>query len=386
MRKIDFLCFGDNDWWYHNHGHMDIQLMRRFAETGTVLYINSVIIRKFHVNEGRMFLRRVKRKLRSVMKGLRPTDVEGMFAYSPFTMPVHHIAGARELNLLVLRLQVQRKTRKLGMKKPVVWVACPGAAEAAIRLPHTKLVYQRTDRYEDFPGVDSEQIKRYDQLLKQHADLVVYVNRRLMALEQSECSNAIFLDHGVDYELFANARNEPYIPEEMKKIPHPILGFYGSIDDHTLDIALVEEVAGLLSDISIVLIGDSSIDLSSLASYQNVYLLGQKPYEQIPHYAKCFDVCFMPWRQNQWIEACNPIKLKEYLAMGKPVVSTPFSELEHYKGMVRIASDSRSFAEAVRKACVEDEPRLSSLRRKRVSNCTWDAKAIEVMHALYATN
>ena len=132
MRKIDFLCFGDSDLWYHNHGHMDIQLMRRFAETGTVLYVNSIIIRKFHINEGRMFLRRVKRKLRSVMKGLKPTDIEGMFVYSPFTMPVHHVPGARELNLLALRLQVRRKTRKLGMIKPVVWVARPGAAEAAI--------------------------------------------------------------------------------------------------------------------------------------------------------------------------------------------------------------------------------------------------------------
>jgi len=386
MRKIDFLCFGDSDLWYHNHGHMDIQLMRRFAETGTVLYINSIIIRKFHVNEGRMFLRRVKRKLRSVMKGLRSTDIEGMFAYSPFTMPVHHIPGARELNLLALRLQVQRKTRKLGMKKPVVWVACPGAAEAAIRLPHTKLVYQRTDRYEDFPAVDSEQIKRYDKLLKERADLVIYANRELFRQEQFQCRRAIYLDHGIDYEAFANAHKDPYVPEEIRQIPHPILGFYGGIDAHTSNIELIYEIADLLSDISIVLIGSSSIDLSELATRKNVYLLDQKPYEQIPHYGKCFDVCFMPWRQNRWIEACNPIKLKEYLALGKPVVSTPFSELNKYSDLVKIASNAPCFAYAVREALEEDDSKEALKRKRRVARNTWDSKAWEVLHTLYEMN
>ncbi|MBA7670515.1 putative teichuronic acid biosynthesis glycosyltransferase TuaH [subsurface metagenome] len=249
-------------------------------------------------------------------------------------------------------------------------------------MPRTKLVYQRSDRYEEFPGIDSEQIKRYDELLKKHADLVIYVNRKLMAKERADCKKVIFLDHGVDYETFANAHKEPHVPEEMRRIPHPILGFYGNIDDHTSDILLVEKLADLLSDISIVLIGSSSINLSSLASRKNVYLLGQKPYEQIPHYGKCFDVCFMPWQQNEWIEACNPIKLKEYLALGKPIVSTPFEELENYKDIVNVASDATSFAEAVRKACDENNPELVSARRKRVSSSTWDAKAREVLDAL----
>jgi glycosyltransferase involved in cell wall biosynthesis len=169
----------------------------------------------------------------------------------------------------------------------------------------------------------------------------------------------------------------------MKRIPHPILGFYGNIDNHTSNIALIEQVAELLPDISIVIIGNSSIDLSALASHKNVYLLKQKPYEQIAHYAKCFDVCFMPWRQNKWIEACNPIKLKEYLALGKPVVSTPFSELESYKDVVNVASDATSFAGAVREACDESDHRLVSARRRRVRDSTWDTKAAEVLSALY---
>lgn len=386
LKNLEVLCFGDNDWWYHNHGHMDIQLMKQYAKRGKVLYVNSIVLRKFNVQEGTMFLKRVKRKLCSIARGMKPSGIENMIVYSPFTMPVHHINLARQLNEMSLRFQIKHFMRRLKMEKPIIWVACPGAAQTAMKLPRAKLVYQRSDRYEDFPGIDSQQVGRYDLSLKKHADLVIYVNSTLMTKEKANCRKAIFLDHGVDYEIFAHAHKEPHVPEEMKRIPHPILGFYGNIDDHTSDISLVEKVADLLSDISIVLIGNSSIDLSALVSRKNVYLLSQKPYEQIAYYAKCFDVCFMPWRHNKWIEACNPIKLKEYLALGKPIVSTPFSELSRYGDLVKVASHAQGFARAVREALEENNSKRVAARRRSVVGCTWDSKASEVLHTLYETN
>jgi len=184
-RKLSFICFGDSDWWYHNRGHIDMQLMRRYARLGKVLYVNSIVVRKFNIQEGAMFLRRVKRKLRSITLGMKPSGIENMTIYSPFSMPVHHISVARQLNALALRLQVHYCMRRLNMEKPIMWVACPGAAEIAVKLPHTKLVYQRSDCYEQLPGVDANQIKRYDRILKEHADLVIYVNRELMAREKA---------------------------------------------------------------------------------------------------------------------------------------------------------------------------------------------------------
>ncbi len=377
------VCFGDSDWWYHNRGHMDIQMMKRFAGMGEVLYINSIVVRKFNVQEGAMFFRRVKRKLKSIIKGLQPSGIENMMVYSPFTMPVHHIRIAKQLNQFILRLQIRRCIKKLGFKNSIVWVACPGAAEVAVKLPYDKLVYQRSDRYEEFPGVDSEQMIRYDHLLKKHSDLVVYVNRELMEQEKADCRKAVFLDHGVDYEIFANARKNPDIPEEMKDIPHPILGFYGSFDEHTTDIPLVEKIADILSDISIVLIGHSNVDLTSLISRKNVYMLEQQPYERIAQYAKCFDVCFMPWRQNEWIKACNPIKLKEYLALGKPVVSTPFPELNGYCDVVYVAKTPDEFADSVMRALKENCSERISAGKQKVQNSSWDSKAQSVLDQLY---
>lgn len=97
----------------------------------------------------------------------------------------------------------------------------------------------------------------------------------------------------------------------------PVVGFFGGLDDHTSDIALVTEAARRATDMTFVFVGSVSADVSGLRALPNVQLLGQRPYEQIPHYGKCFDVAIMPWRQNRWIQACNPIKLKEYLAVGE---------------------------------------------------------------------
>ena len=104
-------------------------------------------------------------------------------------------------------------------------------------------------------------------------------------------------------------------------------------------------------------------------------MLGQRPYEQIPHYGKCFDVAIMPWNQNRWIQACNPIKLKEYLALGKPIVSTPFNELNNYLDVIYVAKTPEEFADCVRKALESDNVQQIAARKKKVEKASWDSKA-----------
>jgi glycosyltransferase involved in cell wall biosynthesis len=124
-----------------------------------------------------------------------------------------------------------------------------------------------------------------------------------------------------------------------------------------------------------VLVGKPSIDCSRLLTKSNVRMLGYKPYTQIPHYGKCFDVAVMPWRQNDWIEACNPIKLKEYLALGKPIVSTPFKELERYDGLVYPASKPEEFVRCIHQALRENDAQRIEARRNKVKTATWRHKA-----------
>jgi glycosyltransferase involved in cell wall biosynthesis len=380
-KHFGVLCFGGEDWWYHNRAHVDMQLMRRFAWRGRVLYVNSIVMRKPNVGEGRMFLRRVARKLGSLRRGLVEAE-PGFYVYSPVTLPVHHVPGARKLNQVALRGQIARALRKLDMREPLVWVACPAACEAALRLRGSALVYQRTDRYEEYPGVDRDAIRGFDRRLKAEADVTFYVSRQMMQEEEHQCRRAVFLDHGVDYDLFDAAAGEPWMPEELKGMLHPIVGYFGDIDAHTVDLDLVERTAERLPRMTFVFVGTSTVGTNALSARANVRLIPRQPYEAIPHYGKCFDVAIMPWQQNEWIDSCNPIKLKEYLALGKPVVSTPFSELEHYEGVVYQARGVADFAAAIERALAEDSPERAAARKERVRACTWDSRAELALRAV----
>jgi glycosyltransferase involved in cell wall biosynthesis len=269
------------------------------------------------------------------------------------------------------------------MDNPIVWVACPVACETALKMKKAKLVYQRTDRFEEYPNVDTKAIKSYDLKLKANSDLTIFVSSVLYNEESSQCKKAIYLDHGVDFDRFASVGNGEDVPDAIRSIKRPIVGFFGGIDDHTSDINFVEEVIDMLPEMSFVFIGKASSDCSKLLAKNNVRMLGQKPYKQIPHYGKCFDVAIMPWRQNRWIQACNPIKLKEYLALGKPVVSTPFPELQKYLEVIYQARNPEEFAKCIKHALAEDNPDRVAARRKKVQISTWDSKVQLVCKELF---
>ena len=386
-KNMSFLCFGGGDWWYHNRGHIDMQLMRRFARMGPALYVNAIVMQKPNLKKniggGKSFTHKLIRKTKSILRGLRESG-QGFWVYSPISLPVHHIAWLKRVNDTVVRHQVFNVMHRLKIHNPVIWVASPAACNIAVKMKNRKLIYQRADRLEEYPNVDAEVIRRYDLELKANADLTVFANEQLYQEENSQCKKAIYLDHGVDFDAFANAEKNSEIPSDIRNIDRPIVGFFGGIDNHTSDIDLVKKVIDLLPEMNFVFVGNSSIDSGELLSKKNVIMLGQKPYEQIPDYGKCFDIAIMPWQQNSWIQVCNPIKLKEYLALGKPIVSTPFTELQKYRDVVYQASTPEEFAGCIEKALIEDNPARIAARKKKVETSTWDSKADLVLSELYA--
>jgi len=385
-KDISFLCFGGEDWWYHNRGHIDMQLMRCFTQTGTTLYVNSISTQRPNLGEGKKFIEKLIRKTKSILTGLKQGKA-GFWVYSPFLLPIHHIGWIRPLNEALLRFQLWFVTRKLNIRNPVVWVACPTACNVAVNMKKSQLVYQRTDCYEAYPNVDVKTITMYDLKLKAEADLTVFVNISLYRQERSKCKKAIFLDHGVDFDVFASAEKHQEKPLDAASVPKPIVGYFGALDEHKLDVGFIEKIIDLLPEISFVFVGKASPKISCLAERKNVWLPGQKAYEQIPHYGKCFDVAIIPWRQNRWTEAANPIKVKEYLALGKPIVSTRvFSEIQSYHDEIYQADTPEEFAKCIEKALAENSPERIAARRKKVEMSTWDSKARIVLEELFDSN
>lgn len=366
---------GGVDWWYHNRGHYDLQMMREFSRDMPVLYVNSIGMRVPSAREGRMFFSRVARKLKSVRRGLVPIR-ENFMVLSVLAAP--GVLG-RSVQRVLMPRQIRSAARRMGIHRPLLWIACPPGACMIEQLTPSAIVYQRTDRFEAFPGVDRTEIERVDRSLREKADIVLYCNRGLFEDEADSCMGALLVDHGVDFERFAAAGIDPSEPEDIASIPRPRVGFVGSIDAHTFSPELFRRVVKSLPDVQFVLVGGCSLPKDWCES-SNVHLLGQKAYEDVANYMAACDALIMPWNDSPWIKACNPVKLKEYMAVGRPIVSVPFDELEHWRGAVRIASDPASFALAIEAAL--QEPCDAAALRGRVADQTWHGKADAVRNAL----
>jgi glycosyltransferase involved in cell wall biosynthesis len=375
------VCFALGDWWYHNRGHFDMQLMKRFAQRVPVLYVNAMGMRVPSVRERSVFVRRIRRKLRSIAHGFTRCG-ERFYVLSPFSIPAYSRPLLRRANAAAVRCQVWGALRRVGLRRPLVWVVSPPALDIVSRMPRAALVYQRTDDFKHFTGVDRQTIAAMDQQLTCAADLVIHVNRRLYEESLARGARALLTSHGVDYDLFALNPPSIWHPADIAQIPRPRIGYYGGIDSHTFDPDLLRAVATELPQMQFVLVGACSLPAGTFAAAPNVHLLGQKQYEQIPAYGRAFDVAIMPWRQNEWIAACNPVKLKEYLALGKPIVSTPYPEGAAYQDLVYFATTPAEFAHAIRNALNEDNATRQAERRQRVAGQTWDNLATELLGQL----
>lgn len=370
------ICFGGQDWWYHNRGHFDMQLMRRLARRVPVVYLNSIGMRVPRASERGMFLRRVGRKLRSLSRGLEHVEA-GLWAFSPCVAPAG-LGG--DANKRALAAQARWAGAEVGITRPLIWVACPPASEVAPMMDGAGMVYQRVDRYECYPGVDRQRVVSWDRRGKEDGDLTVFCSASMMSLEQDQCRNAAWLDHGVDAERFIAAGDgATAVPDDLAEFPRPRVGFVGGIDPHTFDGAMVRDVAARLPHVSFCLVGGCSIP-RGWCELPNVHLLGQRDYEEIPAYMAACDALIMPWNASEWIRSCNPVKVKEYLAVGRPVVTTPFGEVERYRTLVRVASGAESFAAEIGTALrTAHDPRPG---RALARGCTWESQTVRALELL----
>lgn len=363
------ICIGGEDWWYHNRGHFDFQIMRRLAETWPVLFVNSLGVRMPTPAEGSKFLARIGRKARSLGRGL--VNVEnGFHVFSPVSIPGQ---TGQLLSGWALAPQIRLAAAAAGIRRPLLWVHCPAGADLVDQFPSAAVILQRTDRFEAFPEADGTLVGRQIRQLKARADLVVYCAPHLEAEERGTVRRSLLLTHGADVATFAAAgRGETEEPDDVSRLPRPRVGFVGGIDAHTFDPELFLGVARRLPDCHFVMVGGMSLP-KGWCPLKNVHFLGRKPYESVAGYMAANDVLIMPWNNSDWIRACNPIKLKEYLATGRPVVTTDFPALDGWRDLVSVADGPDAFAAAVRRAIAAPLDHGGVLAR--LAGETWSAKA-----------
>jgi glycosyltransferase involved in cell wall biosynthesis len=364
----DILCFS-HDW--TGDPLSKTHLMRLLARDNRVLWVNSIGYRTPSVN--RADLGRVWKKLVASRQPLREVE-RNLFVLNPLAVPAYGLSLARTVNRWWLRSQVRRAMRRLSFQRPINWVFNPAAAVIAGTLDEELLIYQCVDEYSAFSGVTSQAILDLEERLLREADLVLVSADRLLQSKSKINPRTALVRHGVDFTHFRRALDPGLqIPPEIANLPRPIIGFFGLIADW-VDTELLAAVAQRYSQGSLVIVGKATTDVSCLR-LPNVHLLGRKPYAELPAYCKGFDVALNPFRINELTLNANPLKVREYLAAGLPVVATDIPEVA-VLGNCRIGKSREHFLEQVEAALQQPGPQAEISDSVRGSS--WEARLVEI--------
>jgi UDP-galactopyranose mutase len=257
----------------------------------------------------------------------------------------------------------------------VLWYYTPMAVSLTRDLPAAAVtVYDCMDELSAFHGAPPELVLREAELL-QCADLVFTGGRSLYEAKRSHHPHVYPFPSGVDGEHFAQARRPQVDPEDQATLRRPRFGFYGVLDER-LDTELIERVADLRPQWEFVLVGPvAKIDPASLPRRPNLHYLGPKTYVELPTYLAGWDVALIPFARNQATRFISPTKTPEYLAAGRPVVSTSIRDVvEPYEGqrLVWIADSPDEFVAAAEAAMRDDAVARQSRADAFLATMSWD--------------
>jgi len=290
---------------------------------------------------------------------------------------------------LSLRCRLLARTaRTLGMGRPILYIWHPWFADVIGHFDERLVVYHCYDEYAAFAGSDRDEVEAAETQILRAADLVLTVSEGLHARKRVHNENTYLVRNGVDYQLFASAQ-APGTPvaEELRGIARPVIGCVTRIVPEYFDAPLLRRVFSARPDWSFVVVGPEcaeSPELSRLKALPNVHMLGRRQLSELPSYLKRFDVCLIPYVLTENKCLADPLKLYEYLAAGKPVVSKPIPGLSAFgDDVVTRASDAAEWIGAIEDALHTDSRDRIARRQAVARQHTWDDR-VELISGLIA--
>lgn len=364
------LCFS-HDW--SSDPLSKTHLMRLLARDNRVLWVNSIGYRAPTASR-----RDASRAIRKVLAALAPLrePEPNLFVLSPLVIPAYGRPWVRAFNRWFLRQQVLRAMRSLRFERPLNWVFNPAAGLIAGTLGEDMLIYYCVDEYTAFSGVSTLSLAAMERDLLDRANLVIASSDRLVRSKRHRHAATALVRHGVDWRHFRGALDlATQVPADLARLPRPILGYFGLIADDWVDLELLAHAARRLPHASIAMIGKITMDVSALGRHPNIHFLGHRPYQTLPAYCKGFDAALIPFPISEVTLNSNPLKAREYLAAGLPVISTPIPEVETL-GACRIGRDADGFVEEIEAALRHPGP--SEARSDAIRHESWEARLVEI--------
>jgi glycosyltransferase involved in cell wall biosynthesis len=300
---------------------------------------------------------------------------ENLRVVTPFMLPWFK-QPVRQFNRVVLGHAYRRMVSRFQIEEPIAVAVFPPAVDFLRSVDAAHKIYYCYDDFLEYPGFNVNDWRVMEAELLDHVDAVVVTAQELKQKCRRPCPT-LHLPHGVDFEHFHRATVECREVPQMQEIRRPIAGFFGLISEW-VDLGLIAWLSKRHPDISFVLIGKSEIPTTVLDGCPNVHLLGFVPYQDLPAYARHFDVGLIPFVCNKLTEAVNPLKLMEYFAIGLPVVATRLPELESIEGPLQLADTREQFSHLIVQALNSPKEQTRSAALAAAGNNTWEHRVEEL--------
>jgi teichuronic acid biosynthesis glycosyltransferase TuaH len=291
------------------------------------------------------------------------------------------LSPCRAVNEAIARRQVRAAARRFGLRRPVLWINSHYAQHMVGRVGGHGLIYDITDDWIEMDQPDwlRERVRRLDHALCVKADAVIVCSEQLHRSKRDLAADRLHLiANGVNAEHYASVRTLPrdQWPAAAREWTGPVFGYTGTVHPDRVDVELVYQVASTLSAGTFVFVGPDHLTDSQrqkLLSTGRVVLHGPVAYSEIPGFMAAFDVLITPHRMSAFVESLQPIKLWEYLAAGKPIVSTDVAGFRDHVPLVRIARTADAFGQALQ-AALNDSPESAQRRQSIAASNSWSAR------------
>ena len=357
-QKLPIVCLSTQD--YGDLWTRKQRFMNMFADDDhRVIYVES----QWHLLT---YLKRFSGQLTRPFRFLgKPRKVkDNLFvATPPLLLPFHQMATPiAVINNLILGLWLRWTTRRLGVNDSLVYSYVPYSHLAIRILGSKKVLYEKVDDLAAAKGlVRRSTVESLEKQLLKMSQLVIVTATKLKFLLGNQHDSIHVIPNACEIEHFDGSATTETEPLRMRSILKPRIGFVGMLA-YWIDLDLVESMVKARPSWQFVFIGPVSVDVSRFDKYSNIHFIGRVPYDYLPSYMEAIDVFMNPYLRDEISESCSPLKVFEYLAAGKPVVSVPMPEVLRFAPFVRLADNSEQFVERI-----EELLAMKAMERRKLS-------------------
>jgi len=378
MKNRNIVIISSIDW--ITHWQMHHELANSFVLDGNrVLFIENTGVRTPRIKDIGRIWDRIKNWLSSE-HGFRQISA-GLFLYSPIFIPLPYSKIANYLNVIFISLSIKRWMNLLRFSEPVVISFLPTPLTQGIitSINPSLLIYYCANH---MAGASSatEPLRIWEDKFFFSSDLVFSISDAITQRAKPFAEFIYSFPAGVDIKKFDNISSNLLCPDDIKSFKKPIIGYVGAISE-VFDKTLIITLARAFHDATILLIGPSYTDVTSLKNISNIILLGERPHDMMPAYINSFDVALIPYIVNEFTDSVYSCKLNEYLAIGVPVVATGMNEIQlfekKYPETVLIGYNHDDFIAKVAKSINDSESQSHFIKAKRVAAArdnTWEKR------------